>query len=139
MNDKFGNVEKDDKGGYVAKEENTSIYDNARIYGDAQGSGDTHVSDQLEEARMNFKEMKEEINRMQKDYPNFVKAILANEYEMDDEEILEQVYEEFMMNDDMQLVNASFPELIEEMTKERKRMNEKMSEVYKTIDDDIER
>ena len=62
---------------------------------------------------MEFTKMKKQLLQLQeKDYKNFVKALVSIETKCDDEEKLENIYEKFMENDTEQLLDASFTENI---------------------------
>ena len=65
---------------------------------------------------MDFEKMKKSLLHLQeKDYQNFVKAIVSIETKCDDEDKLKDMYEEFMDDDAMGLLNIApeenFPEL----------------------------
>ena len=62
---------------------------------------------------MEFTKMKKQLLQLQeKDYQNFVKALVSIETNCNDEEKLEIIYEKFMENDTEQLLDASFTENI---------------------------
>ena len=62
---------------------------------------------------MEFTKMKKQLLQLQeKDYQNFVKALVSIETNWNDEEKLEIIYEKFMKNDTEQLLDASFTENI---------------------------
>lgn len=64
---------------------------------------------------MELKEMTKNIkNLMDKDYENFVKAIISIEKNINDLELLDDIYEEYIDNDYIQLLNNDFDEIIEE-------------------------
>ena len=65
---------------------------------------------------MEFTKMKKQLLQLQeKDYQNFVKALVSIETKCDDEEKLKDMYEDFMEDDTMGLLDISpeenFPEL----------------------------
>ena len=65
---------------------------------------------------MEFAKMKKQLLQLQeKDYQNFVKALVSIETKCDDEEKLKDMYEDFMEDDTMGLLNIApeenFPEL----------------------------
>ena len=67
----------------------------------------------MEVPDMEFAKMKKQLLQLQeKDYQNFVKALVSIETKCDDEEKLEIIYEKFMKNDTEQLLDASFTENI---------------------------
>ena len=62
---------------------------------------------------MEYTKMKKQLLQLQeKDYQNFVKALVSIETKCVDEEKLETIYEKFMENDTEQLLDASFTENI---------------------------
>ncbi|MBF0715856.1 hypothetical protein [Gemelliphila palaticanis] len=66
---------------------------------------------------MNFKETKTIINNIiENDYENFVKALISIEKSIDNEEILDSVYEEFMRKDSVHLLNEDFDYIISKLT-----------------------
>ncbi len=67
----------------------------------------------MEAPDMEFTKMKKQLLQLQeKDYQNFVKALVSIETNCNDEEKLEIIYEKFMKNDTEQLLDASFTENI---------------------------
>ena len=57
---------------------------------------------------MEFAKMKKQLLQLQeKDYQNFVKALVSIETKCDDEEKLEELYHQFMDNDSIQLLNIA--------------------------------
>ncbi|WP_276797364.1 hypothetical protein [Fusobacterium gonidiaformans] len=65
---------------------------------------------------MNYKDMKKEIEKMtDKSHAEFVKALISFEKNIDDEDILEKLYEEYMENDNMGLLSEEFDNMIDEL------------------------
>ena len=63
---------------------------------------------------MKFAEIKKQLLHLQeKDYQNFVKALVSIETKCDDEEKLKDMYEDFMEDDTVQLLDASLTENID--------------------------
>lgn len=66
---------------------------------------------------MNFKEIKKIVNNcIENDYESFVKALISIEKSIDNEEILDSVYEEFMRKDSVHLLNEDFDYIISKLT-----------------------
>ena len=70
---------------------------------------------------MEFAKMKKQLLQLQeKDYQNFVKALVSIETKCDDEEKLKDMYEDFMEDDTMGLLDIApeenFPELTSDLT-----------------------
>lgn len=66
---------------------------------------------------MNFKEIKKIVNNcIENYYENFVKALISIEKSIDNEEILDSVYEEFMRKDSIHLLNEDFDYIISKLT-----------------------
>ena len=63
---------------------------------------------------MNYMEMKKEILKLQnEDCKEFVKAILSIEFDIENKIILESIYDIFMNNDSMTLLNEEFYNIVE--------------------------
>ena len=57
----------------------------------------------------NFKEVKQELEKLKdENYKNYIKAILSIELNIEQEEILDDLYNEYMENDDFKLINDNF-------------------------------
>lgn len=57
----------------------------------------------------NFKETKKELEKLKEDnYRNYIKAILSIELNINKDEILENLYDEYMNNDEFYLLNDEF-------------------------------
>ena len=68
---------------------------------------------------MDFKEMKDMIIEMQdKNYDEFVKALIAVEKGIDDEKVLDSLYNRYMDEDSMSLLDENFDYIIDEMRDE---------------------
>ncbi|HHQ4154491.1 hypothetical protein P5F67_09780 [Clostridium perfringens] len=66
--------------------------------------------------KMDFKKMKDIIICMQEqNYNNFIKALISAEKGIEDEKILEKLYEAYMDNDNMMLLDEKFDYLIDKM------------------------
>lgn len=62
---------------------------------------------------MNYKEMKDVIEQMAtENYREFIKALLSFEKNVEDEDLLDMVYEEYMDNDYITLINEDFDYMI---------------------------
>lgn len=62
-----------------------------------------------------FEEMKEQLKWMQQqDYRSFIKALISLEYQMENEHILDELYEIYMENDDFSLLNTTFQNFLSE-------------------------
>lgn len=65
---------------------------------------------------MNFDEMKKIIeNLMEEDYETFIKALISIEKTIDDKETLDCLYQEYMENDEMNLLNNQFDKALYEI------------------------
>lgn len=65
---------------------------------------------------MNFEEMKKIIeNLMEEDYETFIKALISIEKTIDDKETLDCLYQEYMENDEMNLLNNQFDKALYEI------------------------
>ena len=57
----------------------------------------------------NFKETKKELEKLKEDnYRKYIKAILSIELNINKDEILENLYDEYMNNDEFYLLNDEF-------------------------------
>ena len=57
----------------------------------------------------NFNEIKQELEKLKdENYKNYIKAILSIELNIEQEEILDDLYNEYMENDDFKLINDNF-------------------------------
>ena len=66
--------------------------------------------------KMDFKKMKDIIICMQEqNYNNFIKALISAEKDIEDEKMLEKLYEAYMDNDNMMLLDETFDYLIDKM------------------------
>lgn len=62
---------------------------------------------------MNYKEMKNVIEQMAtENYREFIKALLSFEKNVEDEDLLDMVYEEYMDNDYITLINEDLDHMI---------------------------
>lgn len=62
---------------------------------------------------MEYKELKDKLKEIkEKDHEKFVKAILALELDIKDEKVLNKLYEKFVSNDKMMLINEEFQHLL---------------------------
>lgn len=67
---------------------------------------------------MNYKEMKNTIEQMvNESHRKYVKALISFEKDIDDEEILDKIYEDYMNNDNINLITDEFDYMIEELSK----------------------
>lgn len=62
---------------------------------------------------MEFLETKKAIEEMmQKDYKNFVKALISIEKDINNQDALDMMYQKFMNTDEMYLLNDEFDEIV---------------------------
>ena len=62
---------------------------------------------------MEFLETKKVIEEMmQKDYKNFVKALISIEKDINNQDALDMMYQKFMNTDEMYLLNDEFDEIV---------------------------
>jgi len=67
---------------------------------------------------MAYKAMRDRIEDMVKDnYKDFVKAIISIENGINDESLLDKLYNIYMDNDNLSLLNEEFDHMIEELRK----------------------
>ena len=67
---------------------------------------------------MNYKEMKKTIEQMANEsHRNYVKALISFEKGINDEEILDKIYEDYMNHDNINLISDDFDYMIEELSK----------------------
>ena len=63
---------------------------------------------------MEFLETKKAIEKMmQKDYKIFVTALISIEKDINNQEVLDMMYQKYMNTDEMHLLNDEFDEMIE--------------------------
>ena len=63
---------------------------------------------------MKFLETKQKIEEMmQKDYKTFVTALISIEKDINNQDVLDMMYQKFMNTDEMHLLNDEFDEMIE--------------------------
>ena len=63
--------------------------------------------------KMEFLETKKAIEEMmQKDYKNFVKALISIEKDINYQDALDMMYQKFMNTDEMYLLNDEFDEIV---------------------------
>lgn len=76
---------------------------------------------------MNYKTMRNKIEDMAKDnYENFVKVVISMEKGINDEDLLSEMYTNYMENDSMSFLNEEFDYMVEEFNE-----NEKLKENIK--------
>ena len=64
--------------------------------------------------KMEFLETKKAIEEMmQKDYKTFVTALISIEKEINNQEVLDMMYQKYMNIDEMHLLNDEFDEMID--------------------------
>ena len=64
--------------------------------------------------KMKFLETKQKIEEMmQKDYKTFVTALISIEKDINNQEVLDMMYQKYMNTDEMHLLNDEFDEIIE--------------------------
>lgn len=57
----------------------------------------------------NYKEIKQELEKLKEEnYRNYIKAILSIELSIEQEEILDDLYDKYMDNDEFKLLNDNF-------------------------------
>lgn len=63
---------------------------------------------------MDFLKTKQAIEEMmQKDYKTFVTALISIEKDINNQEVLDMIYQKYMNTDEMHLLNDKFDEMIE--------------------------
>ena len=66
-----------------------------------------------EVVKMEFLETKKVIEEMmQKDYKTFVTALISIEKDINNQEVLDMIYQKYMNTDEMHLLNDKFDEMI---------------------------
>ena len=67
-----------------------------------------------EVVKMEFLETKKVIEEMmQKDYKTFVTALISIEKDINNQEVLDMIYQKYMNTDEMHLLNDEFEEMID--------------------------
>ncbi len=67
-----------------------------------------------EVVKMEFLETKKVIEEMmQKDYKTFVTALISIEKDINNQEVLDMIYQKYMNTDEMHLLNDEFDEMID--------------------------
>lgn len=71
---------------------------------------------QMEDRKMDYKDMKAQLEQMATDnYKEFTKAFISFEKGIDDPSALDKLYDNYQNNDSMMLLNDTFDEMIEEL------------------------
>lgn len=74
---------------------------------------------------MEFEAIKKNISMMMDNhYSDFVKALISIEKGITDQGILDVVYEQFMENDNLHLLDQEFENIISECIRNREQMND---------------
>ena len=64
---------------------------------------------------MKYQEIKQTIEKMSQDnYRDFVKALISLEKGINDEDLLDEIYDKYMKNDSVMLLNEEFDKMIVE-------------------------
>lgn len=77
---------------------------------------------------MEYREIRENIEEMsQENYRGFIKAIIGFEMGIEDETLLDDMFDKYMENDSMILLNDNFQEIFDELiTKREANLMEKV-------------
>ena len=83
-----------------------------------KGSASTPLifSGKMEEKMMNYKQMKNTLEKMaNENYEDFIKALISVEKGINDKDALDKLYTDYMENDSMSLLNDEFDYMIDEL------------------------
>ena len=87
---------------------------------------------------MEYREIRENIEEMsQENYRGFIKAIIGFEMGIEDETLLDDMFDKYMENDSMILLSDNFQEIFDELI--TKREENLMEEIIKKEDKGIGR
>lgn len=65
---------------------------------------------------MQFTEIKKQIEfMMQENYEDFIKALISIELGIEDKNVLNKVYNKYMENDDVNLIDGNFSDFVNEI------------------------
>ena len=75
-----------------------------------------NLVEQRKEINMQFTEIKKQIEfMMQENYEDFIKALISIELGIEDKNVLNKVYNKYMENDDVNLIDGNFSDFVNEI------------------------
>lgn len=75
-----------------------------------------NLVEQRKEINMQFTEIKKQIEfMMQENYEDFIKALISIELGIEDKNVLNKVYNKYMENDDVNLIDDNLSDFVDEI------------------------
>lgn len=75
-----------------------------------------NLVEQRKEINMQFTEIKKQIEfMMQENYEDFIKALISIELGIEDKNVLNKVYNKYMENDDVNLIDGNLSDFVDEI------------------------
>ena len=75
-----------------------------------------NLAEKRKEINMQFTEIKKQIEfMMQENYEDFIKALISIELGIEDKNVLNKVYNKYMENDDVNLIDGNFSDFVNEI------------------------
>lgn len=75
-----------------------------------------NLAEQRKEINMQFTEIKKQIEfMMQENYEDFIKALISIELGIEDKNVLNKVYNKYMENDDVNLIDDNLSDFVDEI------------------------
>lgn len=75
-----------------------------------------NLAEQRKEINMQFTEIKKQIEfMMQENYEDFIKALISIELGIEDKNVLNNVYNKYMENDDVNLIDDNLSDFVDEI------------------------
>lgn len=75
-----------------------------------------NLVEQRKEINMQFTEIKKQIEfMMQENYEDFIKALISIELGIEDKNVLNNVYNKYMENDDVNLIDDNLSDFVDEI------------------------
>ncbi|WP_276892195.1 hypothetical protein [Dialister micraerophilus] len=75
-----------------------------------------NLAEKRKEINMQFTEIKKQIEfMMQENYEDFIKALISIELGIEDKNVLNKVYNKYMENDDVNLIDGNLSDFVDEI------------------------
>lgn len=75
-----------------------------------------NLAEKRREINMQFTEIKKQIEfMMQENYEDFIKALISIELGIEDKNVLNKVYNKYMENDDVNLIDGNLSDFVDEI------------------------
>ncbi len=75
-----------------------------------------NLAEKRKEINMQFTEIKKQIEfMMQENYEDFIKALISIELGIEDKNVLNKVYNKYMENDDVNLIDDNLSDFVDEI------------------------